>query len=661
MGARWIPVAMLLLVPSVSVSQQPTPRDLASMELEELAQIKVTAASRKPEPVGQVAAALHILTRDDIRRSTATSLPELLRLVPGLHVARGGARDWTVSARGLFTSLSADKLLVLVDGRPIYSPIFAGVFWDVQDVVLADVERVEVILGPGASVWGSNAVNGVINVITLRATQTIGGQLAADVGTEDRVRVRGRYGIPAGGGAAVRVYGQYLDRDGAAVLGGGDARNDWEWGTVGARFDTRAGARDGLSAQAQAFWATGEQQRLLPAPDPPYRQLDEGDLVASGAYARVRWTRELSERSGFALQAYVDRTRRTDGGFWRDSRVDVAELDFQHRFAAGARHDIVWGAGYRLIDDDNPATYTLAFLPQRRTVSLAQGFLQDDIDLGGGRWYLTLGTRLERSSYTDLEVQPTVRLRWSPALGHTAWAAVSRAVRSPSRLDMDLREVAGTIPSEPPITVVAQGVDRFEPERLIAYEIGYRGEPARNFGLDASTFLHTYRRLRTLVPEAPDPATGTLRYVIRNGAYGDSWGGTLAATWRVVPRWRLRASYTYQHVWSGPSADRPGEVVDAVDGLSPAHQASLHSAWDIARAVELDLYFRWVDELEAFAIPDYAQADARVSWRPSESLTLAIIGQDLLAERHQEFRADVFVPQAREIERRVLGRVAWRF
>ena len=661
MGARWIPLAVLLLSPGALAAQQPTPQDLASMELEELAQIRVTAASRKSEPLGQVAADIHILTRDDIRRSGATSLPELLRLVPGLQVARLGSREWVVSARGLFSSLSADKFLVLVDDRPIYSPIFAGVFWDVQDVVLADIERVEVILGPGASVWGSNAVNGVINVITLRATQTIGGQAGVDVGTEERVRVRGRYGVPVGGGSAVRVYGQYLDRDGTKVLGGGDARNDWSWGAVGARFDTRPGARDVLSAQVQAYWAGGEQVRVLPAPDPPYQELDDDDLIASGAYARARWTREISERSGFSLQAYVDRTRRTDGDFWRDSRVDVAEVEFQHRFAAGRRHDLVWGAGYRLIDDDNPPTYTLAFLPQRRTLSLAQGFIQDDIDLGGGRWHLTLGTRLERSTYADLEIQPTARLRWSPSATHTAWAAVSRAVRSPSRLDMDIREVAGSIPTDPPITVVAQGVDAFEPERLLAYELGYRGEPARNLGLDVSVFFHSYDRLRTLRPEPLDPATNTIRYVVRNGAYGESWGGTVAATWRVLPQWRLRPSYTYLNVWSGLIIERPGEVVDAVDGLTPSHQAGLQSSWDLARALELDVHVRWVDELEAFAIPDYAQADVRLAWRPTPELTLAVIGHDLLAARHREFRSDVFVPEVRELERRVLGRVVWRF
>lgn len=661
MCARLTLVAVMLLAPAAAAGQQPTPRDLAGLGLEELAQIRITAASRKPEPIGRVAAAVHILTRDDIRRSAATSLPELLRLVPGLQVARGGSREWAISARGFFSSLSADKFLVLVDGRPIYSPLFAGVFWDVQDLVLADVERVEVILGPGASVWGANAVNGVINVITLRATETIGGLVAADVGTEERVRLRGRYGIPVGNGAAVRGYAQYLDRDAAAIQGGGDARNDWSWGMVGARFDTRPGARDMLSAQVQAYWAGGEMLRVLPAPDPPFQQLDEGDVEASGGYARVRWTRQLSDRSEFALQAYADRARRTEGGFWRDSRVDVAEVDFQHRLAVGRRHDLVWGAGFRLIDDDNPPTYTLAFLPQRRTTTLGQGFIQDDIDIGGGRWYLTLGTRLERSSYTGLEVQPTVRLRWSSRTTHTVWAGVSRAVRSPTRLDEDVREVAGTIPGDPPITIVAQGLDRFQPERLIGYEVGYRGEPTHNIGLDASVFFHSYRQLRTLRPEPLDPATGTVRYLIRNGAYGESWGGTLAATWRVLPPWRLRASYTYLHVWSGLTSERPGEVVDAVDGLTPAHQASLQSSWDLGHAVELDVTMRYVDSLEAAGVPDYAQADVRLAWRPVPALTLAVIGQDLLAERHREFRPDVFVPEIREIERRVLGRVAWRF
>jgi iron complex outermembrane receptor protein len=650
--------AALLFACGSLAAQQPTERDLANLDLEELAQVKVTAAGRKPESLGQVAASVYVLTREDIRRAGATSLPELLRRVPGLQVARLSSREWSISARGF--SDPPDKFLVLVDGRTVYSPIFAGVFWDVQDVILEDIERIEVILGPGASVWGSNAVNGVINVITLSAQATRGGQAGVDVGTEDRLRARARYGVPVGSGA-LRVYGQYLDRDGAAAFGGGDARNDWAWGAAGARYDSRPGTRDVLSAQAQAYWASGQQLRVLPAPAPPYLAIDSGDVVASGAYARVRWTRRFTERSDLALQAYVDHSRRTEGDFWRDSRVNVADIDFQHRFQLGTRHDVVWGAGYRLVNDDNPATYTLSWLPERRTVHLGTAFAMDDIELGRERWYLTAGARLERSSYTDLQVQPTVRLRWSPTRTHTVWASVSRAVRAPSRLDMDIREVAGTRPTVPPITVIAQGVDSFVPEKLWAYELGYRGEPTRAVTLDASVYYHVYRDLRTLLPEAPDLATGIQRYTVRNGARGTTWGGTAAATWRVAPSWKLRASYTHLDMKTKLSAARPGEVIDAQDGLSPSNQVMLQSSWDVGRAVELDLYARWVDSLPAAGIPDYAQADARVAWRPTPALSLELIGQDLLAARHREFRSDVFVPELREIERRVLGRAVWRF
>ncbi|HUR93287.1 MAG TPA: TonB-dependent receptor [Gemmatimonadales bacterium] len=651
----------LLLGPALLCAQQPVSRDLASLDLEELANIKVTSVSRKPESLGTVAADVQVLTRDDIRRSGVTSLPELLRRVPGLQVARANSRDWSIGARG-FNSASADKLLVLVDGRAIYSPIFAGVFWDVQDVVLADIERVEVILGPGASMWGSNAVNGVINVITLRATETVGGQAALDVGTEDRARVRARYGLNVGNAGAVRVIGQYLDRDAAARFGSdGDAPNEWRWGTAGARFDSRPGSRDRLSAQAQAYWGSGDRLRVLPAPAAPFVQPDSADLTASGMFGRVQWTRELSERSGFALQAYVDHSLRHDGAFWRRGRVNIFDLDFQHRLPLGRRHDLVWGAEYRLIDDDNAPSYTLAFDPPARTVSLATGFIEDDIDLGGGGWYLTAGARFERTTYTSLDVQPTARLRWSPRPGQTLWASVSRAVRSPSRLDEDIREVAGTIPTTPPITVVAAGVDRFEPERLTAYELGYRGEAAHEVGLAGSLFFHSYRRVRTLVPGAVDPATNELRYSVRNGALGESYGGTLSATWRVRPSWRLRASYTYTHTFAGLVDARPGEVLDAVSGVNPRHQASLQSSWDIGRTIELDLHARFVDSLEVAGVPEYAQADVRIGWRPVPALTIALVGQDLLARRHREFSSDVFVPYLSEIERRVLGRVVWRF
>jgi iron complex outermembrane receptor protein len=650
-----------MLAPALLPAQQPTPRDLASLDLEELAKIKVTSASRKPESLGTVAASLFVLTRDDIRRSAATSLPELLRLVPGLQVARSTARNWAIGARG-FNNSSSDKMLVLVDGRAIYSPIFAGVFWDVQDVVLADIERVEVILGPGASMWGSNAVNGVINITTLRATETVGGQVALDVGTEDRARARGRYGRRFGDGSAVRLTGQYLDRDPAGQFGlDTDAPDDWHWGTVGARYDSRPGTRDDVTAQAQGYWATGDRLRVLPAPAAPFLDPDAGALTASGLYGRVRWARQLSERSGFALQAYLDHSLRKDGRFWTRGRVDIADVDFQHRLPLGQRHDVVWGVGYRVIDDAHTPSYTLAFDPAARTLTLGTAFLEDDIDLGAGRWFLTAGARLERSTYTGLEVQPTARLRWSPNARQTAWASVSHAVRSPSRLDQDIREVAGIIPSTPPVTVVAAGISRFKPEQLTAYELGYRGEVARELGLDASIFFHSYRRLRTLLPGAPDPVTLQLTYTVRNGALGESWGGTLAATWRVRPRWRLRASYTYLHSFAGLTADRPNEVVDALGGPNPGHQAGLQSSWDLGHAVELDLYGRYVDSLRVAGIPEYAQADVRIAWRPTPAVTLALVGQDLLADRHREFGADVFVPGQQEIERRFIGRVAWRF
>jgi iron complex outermembrane receptor protein len=643
------------------MAQQPPRRDLASLDLEELAKIKVTSASRKTESLGTVAASLYVLTRDDIRRAAATSLPELLRLIPGLQVARGSSRDWSIGARG-FNNSSSDKMLVLVDGRAVYSPIFAGVFWDVQDVVLADVERIEVILGPGASMWGSNAVNGVINITTLRSVETVGGVVALDVGSEDRLRARGRYGVRVGNGGAVRLSGQYLDRDAAGQFGTDrDARDDWQWGTVGARYDSRPGARDELTAQAQAYWATGERLRILPTPAPPFAQADSGNLVASGVYGRVRWGRELSERSGFALQAYVDHSLRKDGAFWSRGRVDIFDTDFQYRMSVGQRHDVVWGAEYRVIVDDNTPSYTLAFDPPKRTLMLATGFLEDDIDLGAGRWFLTLGSRFERSTFSGLEVQPTARLRWSLSTRHTAWASVSHAVRSPSRLDEDIREVAGTFPSTPPVTVVAAGIDRFKPEKLTAYELGYRGEVAREVGLDGSLFFHSYRRLRTLLPGPIDPVTNELAYTVRNGGLGESWGGTLAATWRIRPRWRLRASYTYHHSFAGLREDRAGEVVDAVDGSNPSHQASIQSSWDIGRTIELDVYARYVDSLKVAGIPEYAQADVRIGWRPVPALTIALIGQDLLAKRHREFGRDVFVPDLREIERRIVGRIGWLF
>ena len=432
------------------------------MSLEELLEINVTSVSRKPEKLSQVASAIQVITNEEIRRAGATNIPEALRLAPNLQVAQVGAHQWAISARG-FNSTTANKLLVLVDGRSVYTPLFSGVFWDIQDILLEDVERIEVISGPGGTVWGANAVNGVINIITKGASETRGAYAEAGVGTTPNAFAGARYGGAMGTHAAFRVYGQYFDRDNEVYANGDDATDSWRMGQGGLRLDAQTSKRDALMVKADGY---GGNENVATG----------GTSTVSGGNLTTRWTRDLSPQSGLSLQVYFDHTQLSNpepasqfspAGTLKD-RLDSYDIDFEHHLAVGSRNQLVWGLGYRFTHDVVDNSRPLAFVPSHLDHSLVSGFVQDELALRKDL-FLTLGTKLEHNDYTGYEFEPTARLRWILTPTQMVWGAVSRAVRMPSRVDRDLSQ-----PSEFPVILV--GSDDFESETLIAYELGYRFE-----------------------------------------------------------------------------------------------------------------------------------------------------------------------------------------
>lgn len=654
--------AFLLAAPVAA--QEPLPgSDLAGLDIDELARIEITSVSRRAEPIAQATAAVTVLTREDIRRSGAITLPDVLRLVPGLQVARVGARDWAVSARG-FNQQSANKLLLLVDGRSVYSQIFAGVFWDAVAFPMDEIDRIEVIRGPGATLWGANAVNGVVNIITRTARESRGGRISAGFGDRLNAFGGGRYGGSIGS-VDFRINGGVRDRDPARLADGSDAFDDWTFGQIGIRADGALSPRDQWTVQGDLYRGSGGNRLILPTTSDPFVEVTLDDLDVAGGNLMGRWTRTLSPRSSIVVQAYFDRARREQVPLFGTMTVDQLDVEAQHRFIIGERHDILWGAGYRRLSDEVTGAFGISFEPAERATDLWTAFVQDEIQLVPRRFGLTIGSKIEHNDYSGTELQPNIRALWQPADAHTLWAAVSRAVRTPSRIDEDAVAVAPL--AGLPFQARLVGSDAYDAEELIAYEAGYRVQPAVSVSVDLAAFYNDYDELRTIAPGEPLPPEGEdprpiVPFGVANDAFGRSYGFEFAATWRVSRHVRLRGTYSRLEVRSAIVAGAPANSTPEVaEGSDPEHSADLWLSLDLPARFELDVVGRHVSELRGRGIPDYTTADVRVGWRWSDHLELSAVGQDLFDEQHAEFPTISFILDNREVARRGYVKAVWRF
>jgi iron complex outermembrane receptor protein len=630
--------------PSTNAARVPTESgvtQLKKLSLEELMDIEVTSVSKHPERLSETASAIQVITQEDIRRSGATRLPEALRLASNLEVAQIDSRQWAISARG-FNSPFSNKLLVLIDGRAVYTPLFAGVFWDVQDTLLEDIDRIEVISGPGATLWGANAVNGVINIITKQAKNTQGPLLLGGGGTELRGFGGVRYGGALASNLRYRVYGKYFDRDSSVLPDGRDANDDWHIGQGGFRMDWDASESNAFTVQGDGY-------------DGRISQAGADEIDVRGANVIGRWSHTFSDDSDLQLQLYYDRTHRDIPGVIAED-LDTYDVDFQHRFPLGERHDVVWGLGYRLIEDDVSNTENVAFLPPQISRQWFSGFVQDEIALMKDRVHLTLGTKIEHNDYTGFEFQPSGRLAWRLSEQQTLWSAVSRAVRTPSRVD---REFFQLQPGSPDFLIV--GGPDFESEELLAYELGYRVQPFSRLALSLAAYYNDYDDLRSQEQVSPPTA---FPVVVANGLEGESYGAELTADYRITDWWRLRAGYTELRIDLHP---KPGST-DMTRGRNESndskHHVSLRSLLDLPGHWELDAAFRYVSRIDNQQVPAYGELDVRLGWRPTPELEFSIIGQNLLHDDHAEFgalantRGEII---RREIERGVFAKLLWRF
>lgn len=614
------------LAAQIELARVPELKDLAELTVEQLSQITVMSAARRAQPLSNAATAVFVITEEDIRRSGATTLPEALRLAPNLQVARADANQYAISARG-FNNVLANKLLVMIDGRTVYSPLFSGVFWEAQQVMLEDVQRIEVISGPGATLWGANAVNGVINVITKRAGETQGGLVAAGVGNRDHGTAM-RWGGRIGDRGHYRVYGTSAWRDGSRLSNGQPIDDGSDNGQIGFRAD--------LGGSRHQFTISGDAYRN------DIEQTFGGSRDLAGANLLARWQRSLEDGSALRVQIYYDRVERHQPGAIEE-KLDTWDIDTQYGFRLAARHQMLLGMGYRYMKDElrnlGPA---LAFMPASTDLHRGQVFVQDEIAFTPNV-DLTLGLKYEHNNYTDWEALPNARLAWRFAPDRMLWSALSRAVRAPSRVDREF-----FTPAQPPYAIA--GGEGFVSEVANVLEVGYRAQASSRLSYSLTVFRHEFDRLRTI-----DPAPGGAR--IGNNMQGRLHGLETWGSFRVNHHWRLTGGLTRQWRKLSLPAGSGSLGGTAAAGNDPDYTWQLGSALNLTPQHEFDLRVRRVGALPSGPVPAYTTLDARLGWHVSRRLELSITVRNLLGPGHVEWGA----PGSRiEMERAAFIKLMWR-
>lgn len=656
-------VGVLLITWACSAGQNvPSNPDgsLTSLSMEELTNLTVSSVSRRDQQLSRVAAAAYIITDEEIRRSGVRSIPELLRRVPGLQVAQIDAHQWAVSARG-FNGRFANKMLVLIDGRSVYNNEYSGVYWDQNDVLLEDVERIEVIRGPGATMWGANAVNGVINIITKKAKDTQGGLVVAQGGGDETVGAAVRYGGRRGDGLHYRAYAKGMDRQGLVDSRGATADDGWHSVRGGGRLDWEPDGRDLLTFSGDVYRGGGAQtvNRSFVTPFPV---IGSDTVNFSGGYFMGRWERTL-KRSDIALQTYYNDERRNE---WiAGGSMQTFDFDFQQHADLNERHDLVWGVGYRWMHDALTGTNP-PFLPPSSTEHLLSAFVQDDVTIIPNRFVVTLGSKILQNTYTGVELQPGVRVLWTPSRRRTLWASVARAVRTPSRRDRDLSMLFNLpAPGPLPMAMLVQGNKSFESETMLAYEGGYREQINRRMYLDVAVFYNNYEKL--LLDSQQPPFTRTsptplliLPVTFTNSGWGHTYGVESSLSWTVNHRWKLLGG----HAWTsarlfGPGVPGPADY-QSWAWMTPRNTFSIQSTLDLNRRLSFDTSVYFVSRLPQRDIPAYARADMRLAWKVGEFGEISAGVQNLQPGTHQEFSMEEYtVPSL--IARTAYLRALWRF
>lgn len=658
-------VALLIVGCSCSAlaGSDSSANEYLDLDIAQLMNVTVSSVAKRDQRLTDAAAAVFVISQDDIRRSGVTSVADALAMAPGIQVAKISASKWSVSSRG-FAGYLSNKLLVLIDGRSVYSPLYSGVFWDSNNVMLEDVERIEVVRGPGGTVWGANAVNGVINIITKKAEDTQGGLVRVGGGDQEPLTTAARYGGKISDTAFGRFYAMYNDHDSNQLTaGGGDANDDWQPMQGGFRLDGKPGTRNEWTLQGDLYKNRGDQ-KIAPywVSTPPFQLSIDDDVDVSGGNLLGRWKQELTADSALTVQAYIDTTKRDELLFnWQ---YDTVDLDLQYETMLGQRQRLTLGGGYRSIQGEVNENFQV-WAPDRNDV-LYSAFVQDEINLVQERLWLTLGSKYEHNDYTGSEWQPSAKLLWKPEANHSLWTSVSRAVVTPTVLQRDARIVVGIIPF-PSVTAVSfAGTPGCEAEKLWAYEAGYRWQARSNLSFDLALFYNDYEDLYTLMPSA---TSTDISWV--NGVSGANQGLELSVDWQATSRLSFILAYAYLDSHLSADEGFSGELAgERYNQGSPQHQISLRTSIHLADNWRLNLWGRYIDGITtwdqsqqpwlALELEDYLLLDANLIWTPTRHLELMLAGQNLINSGQLQYRSEYSTP-ATEIERGVYGKLTWRF
>jgi len=648
--------------PAIGTENASADSDLTELSLEELMNIDVTSVSKKAEPLSGAAAAVYVLTGDEIRRSGATTIPDALRLVPGMFVHNIDSSKWAITPRD-WPGRFANKLLVLVDGRTIYTPLFAGVFWEHHDLIFEDVDRIEVIRGPGATLWGANAVDGVINIITKSAKDTQGGLVTLGGGTEEKRFGEVRYGGQAGEHAWYRVWAKSFDRDGFVNAAGDNTNDDWSVTHGGFRVDWDLSDSDTLTIQGDVADGRVGETMLILIPTAPFMMPLGDTITIADRDLLMRWQRVFDEDSDLALQVYYDRFEHDE--YMAGEQRDTGDIDFQHRFRPSDRHELVWGLRARRTADETHGSYGMFWDPAERTDDLYSAFVQDEITLKPDLLFFTVGSKFEHNEHTGFEYQPSARIAYTPSPRRTLWAAVSRAVRVPDRSSEDLSVTTLADPATGTFTRVSGSRD-LNSEELLAFELGYRIQPADRVSFDVATYYHDLDNLIGSVAGQPfvETDSGAPRTVIplysANGIAVSVYGVELAINCNPTDHWRLRSGFAHMEydinrLEALPTTGYP------IDKLFAPNTAFVHSSADLGSSVQFDVVVRYVDQIPAIDVDSYVELDSRLAWKPTAYLELFVAGRNLLEDHHVEMVPLYVSSVGTEVERSVYAGITWRF
>lgn len=655
---------LAMLAPGLSLAATQLPHDLTELSLEELLDIDIQVTARKGETLRESSAAVYIINRDTIRRSGATTIPEILRLAPGVEVTRFGSGKWGVGIRGFNGGTFTNRLLILVDGRSVFSPAKIGMYWDTLDTLIEDIERIEVVRGPGTALWGANAFNGVINIVSRHSQETQNSLVSVGGGDEEKWFASARIGGAIGGGTA-RAYIKAFERDDAARFDGGDNHDGWTSMRGGLRYDRGELETGTLSLILDAYRGSEGEELLLPdLSSPTLENLFASSLEYSGQSIQAKWQQQASTQSLYEVTFSADHSERKDTLF--DLSVNSYELNFQHNFQHSPRQQLIWGSGARYTKDHLPTQY-IQFSPERREYGVVSAFAQYEYRLPSKNLRLIAGSKIEHNDFSGLEMQPNARIAWTPNPRHNIWLAVSEANRTPSRTEHDSIIDFRYVEVDQGVILLGQiqGSHGFEAEKLRSHELGWRWQKNSAISVDVALFYNEYTGLRTVEPTQPIPISETppqllLPLVASNTANAKSWGGELVFTAALHKMWQLEFHYSHIQIFVDPRGSGDPDAANA-EGESPQHRATLQSSWTLPGNTELSATLRYVDDVDGLDIDDYRELDLMLSKQVSPQLTLSIAGQNLLDKAHQEYVDKLIGTPRSEVERSAHIKLTWEF